>query len=224
MYTILDFRNLGRSLGNRNTMVRESASVSAGNILTIKGPSGSGKSTLLRMLARLIAAESGEVYFKGTYWHAIPATDWRRSVHYVSQKPVMFRGSVEDNLRLPFALSSMKEGPSYSKQICEQYMKTLDLPSELLGQNAQTLSGGEASRIALIRALMIDPTVVLLDEPTAYLDDENRIRVMQLVARWVKETPGRAIIIVTHGEDDLKDLKDLTVLEMGYSQGALHNG
>ncbi len=224
MDAVLEFKKLRRSLDNRHSLVEESASVASGQILAIKGPSGFGKSTLLRMLARLISSESGELYFQGNAWQSIPPAVWRRSVHYVAQKPVMLAGSVEDNYRQPFALGSVLEGPTYSRQFAEQYMKILDLPLELLEQNAQTLSGGEASRVALIRALLIEPTVLLLDEPTAYLDGDNRIKVMQLISQWVQEKPGRAVIMVSHDESDLYSIDGVSIMEIGHGQEAANNG
>lgn len=224
MDTILEFKNLQRSLGNRQSLIRESATVGAGQILAVQGPSGSGKSTLLRVLARLIPFDAGEVWLKGTDWRSIPPEAWRRRVHYVSQKPVMFAGSVEDNLRLPFALKSVQGGTQYSHQAAEQYMQFLDMPRDIWNQNALTVSGGEAARVALIRALMIEPEVLLLDEPTAYLDGENRIKVVQLIVRWVNEKNGRAVVMVSHDEKDLLNINGVVSLAIGQGQGEVNHG
>ncbi|MGE5403961.1 MAG: ATP-binding cassette domain-containing protein [Candidatus Saccharibacteria bacterium] len=215
MTNILEFKDLYRTLGNRNSFIKVSGSIPPGGILALKGPSGAGKSTVLRMLARLIAPESGEMYLKGQPWLSLPPGLWRRRVQYLSQKPVMFAGTVEDNLRMSFTLSSLKEQNNYSQHTARNLMETLDLPLELLPQNAQTLSGGEASRVALIRALLVEPEVLLLDEPTAYLDETSRFRVLQLISEWVKQRSDRGVIIVSHTPDDLGHLGDITAVEVG---------
>ncbi|MGE5415871.1 MAG: ATP-binding cassette domain-containing protein [Acidobacteriota bacterium] len=214
MTNVLEFEDLYRTLGNRNAFIKVSGAVPAGGILALKGPSGAGKSTVLRMLARLIAPESGEMYLKGQPWLSLPPGTWRRRVQYLSQKPVMFGGTVEDNLRMPFGLASIKDQNGYSPKHAETLMETLDLPLELLSQKAQTLSGGEASRIALIRALLVDPEILLLDEPTAYLDENSRQKVLQLIGEWVKEGLDRGVIIVSHTQDDLIHLDNVTVIEI----------
>lgn len=219
MDMVLEFKDLYRSLDQRRFFVRESGSLEAGQILSVKGASGSGKSTLLRMLARTIKAESGDVYWRGRHWFSIAPGAWRCGVHYVAQKPVMFGGTVEDNFRLPFTLREMKEHTSFSPSLCAQYMRNLGLPGELLKQPAQTLSGGEAARVALIRALMIEPEVLLLDEPGAYLDSNSRTLLVNLLADWVQSKAGRAIVMVSHNDDNLDILNNVSTLHMGASRG-----
>ena len=220
----MEFKDLCRTFKNRDSFIKESGGVSTGSILSIKGPSGAGKSTLLRMLARLIKPENGDIYLRGQHWLSIPPGTWRRRIHYLSQKPIMFAGTVEDNFRLPFAVKSAKEQGPYTRDNVESYMKALDLPMNYITQEAQTLSGGEASRVALIRALLVEPEVLLLDEPTAYLDGDSRSRVIQMISGWIKAQPGRAVIIVSHNEDEIKNLDNLSVLEISDDKGALQHG
>lgn len=219
MDMVLEFKDLYRRIDQRSSFIKESGFVQAGQILAVKGPSGSGKSTLLRMLARIISADSGDVYWRGQHWHSISPQTWRRSIHYVSQKPVMLNGTVEDNFRIPFSLGEIKEQASYSPLLGEQYMQALDLPLELLRQPAQTLSGGEAARVALIRALMIEPEVLLLDEPGAYLDNSNRSLLIQFLADWVQNKAGRAMVIVSHNDDHLDQLSNVSTLFMNIKGG-----
>lgn len=222
--SVLEFKDLYRSLDNRNLYIRESGSVNAGQVLAVQGPSGSGKSTLLRMLARIVSSEAGDVYWRDKHWYSIAPGTWRGHIHYVSQKPVMFAGTGEDNMRLPFALRALKERASYSPELCQQYMEELELPRELLQQNAQTFSGGEAARIALIRALMIEPEVLLLDEPTAYLDSGSRVKLLNMIGRWVHDKPERAIIMVSHNDNDLGSLDNVVFMHMTNLKEARQNG
>lgn len=220
---MLAFKNLYRTMPNRQSFIKVSGAVAEGGILSVKGPSGSGKSTLLRILARLLAPEGGDIYLQGQHWREIPPETWRRRVQYLSQKPIMLGGTVEDNFRLPFAVKNAQEPGGYTRDIAEAYMQALELPLSFMSQKAQTLSGGEASRVALIRALLTNPEVLLLDEPTAYLDGDSRNRVVQMISDWVREEPGRAIIIVSHNEEDISSLDQLAVLEIGaYKEALVH--
>jgi len=189
------FNNLYRQLTD-NRHIRASGSVEKRAILAITGASGSGKTTLLKMLARLIKPESGEIIYRGNSCYSIPPTEWRKKVHYVPQKPVVFDGTLEENFRIPFAINAVQNRTSFSLQKVLQYMQELQLPVNILSQEAHTISGGEAAKAALIRALLVEPEILLLDEPTAHLDAESRIRVLSLLNKWVGENLERAIIIV----------------------------
>jgi len=188
--------------------------VEPGSILAVTGASGSGKTTLLRMLARLTKPDSGEIIYRGNTCYSIPPAEWRRRVHYVSQKPIVFDGTLEENFRLPFTINAVKSKKDFSLQTARQYMQELQLPLNTLDQEARTMSGGEIARVALIRALLIEPEVLLLDEPTAYLDPESAISVLRLLNKWVKGDSERAVIIVSHKKEDLNYLEDVSILSL----------
>jgi len=209
------FNNLYRRFDIDDRYIMESGSVEPGSILAVRGVSGSGKSTLLKMLARLLTPHDGEVIYRGQHWHSYSPMEWRIRIHYVSQYPVLFDGSLEDNFRMPFAISSVQQKRSFNLEQVHQYMQELQLPPNMLGQEAQTLSGGEAARIALIRALLIEPEILLLDEPTAYLDSDSRMRVVRLLNKWLKENSERAIIMVSHKDEDIDELENVSVLTIG---------
>ncbi|HWP96829.1 MAG TPA: ATP-binding cassette domain-containing protein [Syntrophomonadaceae bacterium] len=191
-----------------------SAELSAGAVLAVKGPSGVGKSTLMRMLARLIVSEQGQVFLQGHPWMEISPGEWRRRVHYVAQKPVLLPGSLEYNFHLPFTLAGLRNSVSFSQERLDFYMIELGLGRSMLEQPAQTLSGGEAARAALIRALLIHPQVLLLDEPTAYLDDDSHRRVMAVLKYWLVEKEERGIILVSHQNEDLSEVGPVSILSI----------
>ncbi len=190
-----------------------SAQVGAGELLVVSGPSGCGKTTLLRALARL----SG--YDGHLKLCAKPAADysgpsWRRQVALVSQRPVAFPGTVRSNLLAGFALAIRKDQPSPDDAQLGAAMRACGLSADRLEQNAAELSGGELARVALLRALLTHPVVLLLDEPTAALDGDTRDQVLQYVDQWRTEAE-RAVILVTHRADDLKHLHPpITRLEL----------
>lgn len=213
MKTLLEFEDIFYRFDSGNRSLAVSGKVSVGGVLAVRGASGTGKSTLLRILARLIKPERGELRYRDKSFQDISPLEWRRKIHYVAQKPVMFEGTVEDNLRLPFSIKSI--AGKYDDRLVSDYMDRLLLPFGMLQQKAHNLSGGEAARIALIRALLIQPEVLLLDEPTAALDNASRSQVLKLLADWVKGQGEKAMIIVSHQDQDLEDLPGLSILTLG---------
>jgi len=215
MSSLLEFRDLRRHFeGKQGRYVMESGVLESGGILVLKGPSGAGKSTLLKTLARLLQPQGGEVYLQGKDWLTYSSSEWRCKVQYVPQKPVVFSGSLEDNLCLPFSLKANQGYLHYDRDQARVCLERLDMPSHLLAQAAATLSGGEAARLALVRALLINPQVLLLDEPTAYLDGDNRLRAMELISEWVKAEAGRGAIMVSHNDEDLESLPEVSILNI----------
>lgn len=197
---LLEFKDITYDLGNepaRHIVV--SGAVKPGEVLIVRGPSGAGKSTLLRILSRLQPCIAGEAFLQGKSWLKIQPTAWRVNVHYMAQKTVLFDGTVADNLAKPFEtrLGSQKQ---LDKKRAGELMGQLLLSPDLWGQDAKTLSGGETSRIAFIRALLMDPVVLLLDEPTAALDEPARQKFYQMLDKWLKETD-RAALLISHNND-----------------------
>ncbi|QGT98690.1 hypothetical protein SYNTR_0097 [Candidatus Syntrophocurvum alkaliphilum] len=205
MAYLFEFANITKKLNNDNKMLKISGQVDEGQILILKGPSGSGKSTLLKVLARLIRADAGTVVFKGNEWSSVDPIEWRKNVLYVSQKPVLFNGTVKDNFVLPFSFSSYKLNKArFNLQLAQKYLSDVNLSTEFLEQDAKKISGGEGARVALIRALLINPSILMLDEPNAYLDKESREKVNNLLLKWLQGNTGKAIIMITHNDEDFK--------------------
>lgn len=214
MENFFRFRGISYTFEPGSRSIEASGELGAGEALAIRGPSGAGKSTVLRILARLLRPCSGEVVFKDRDWHSYPPTIWRRSVHYVPQKPVMFAGTVMDNLRLPFELA-VQGGRRLDQETAVRLLAATGLSPDIARQDAQTLSGGEMARLALVRSILAEPQVLLLDEPTAFLDEAAGQLVYSVLLEWLQEGPAeRGIIIVSHREEDLKFFPDLKAVDI----------
>jgi ABC-type iron transport system FetAB ATPase subunit len=164
-----------------------SFSVAAGECLTLSGPSGCGKTLLLRALADLDPAE-GSIELDGTDRVAVPAPEWRRQVGWLPAESVWWFDHV---------------GAHFSKDWKKkfQWLETLGFNEDVFGWKVERLSTGEKQRLALLRLLLNEPKVLLLDEPTAALDVSNVRNVEEVIAGyrrsfeaavvWVSHSPGQ---------------------------------
>lgn len=218
MEHLLEFTDVEYSVGSGLSNISLSGIVAENGILNVRGPSGSGKTTFLRILARLKTAEGGVVYLQGRSWMEYPPSVWRRRVHYLAQKPILFDGSVLNNLQKPFELLTVKQDIQFNLASACELIERLGLNQKMLTQDARTLSGGEASRFALIRALLLEPMVLLLDEPLAALDKKAAGAVMDLVVHWQTQKTARGVVLVSHA-GKFADIRGLSVLEMPFKEG-----
>lgn len=171
-------------------------SIAAGKIYAVIGPSGAGKTTLLRVLNLLLQPQKGELSYYGKKL-AMGAGDnlaIRRTMAMVFQKPALFSGSVFYNVALGLKLRGVS-----GEEVRARVFDALDKVGlrELAGRSAAGLSGGEAQRIALARSLVLNPRVLLLDEPTANLDPAN-VTIFEDIIKKVHAETGTTIVIVTH--------------------------
>ena len=176
--------------------------IPANGVTVLAGPSGAGKSTLLRLLNRLDDPVAGEIRWRGRALTEWAPTDLRRQVAMVFQRPPLFAGTVLDNLRV----ASADVGAERAGHVLER----VGLHAELLGQDAESLSGGEAQRMCVARALLTEPAVLLADEPTAALDRASRATVEDLGRRLADS--GVAVIWVSHDTDQLRRLADHVIV------------
>jgi tungstate transport system ATP-binding protein len=178
--------------GERCVVDIPSLEVRSGEILGIVGPSGAGKSTLLRLLNFLEAPTHGRLTFDGAELGPDGSLAERRQVVTVFQRPVLLRRSVLGNVRIAQRL----RGEASRSHQAERWLDRLGL-TELAHAPARTLSAGEAQRVAVARALVINPSVLLLDEPTGNLDPYN-VRLIEEIVRADSAERGTTIVWVTH--------------------------
>ncbi|WP_136715375.1 ABC transporter ATP-binding protein [Halorientalis salina] len=207
--------------------------VDPGEVLTVVGPSGTGKTTLLRALAMFQRPDDGTVEWTGDDVWALPDEDRlavRRRLSMVFQEPSLFNARVAENVgyglrirrswrdRIGERLRTLLGNSSVPESVHDS-LETVGL-TEKAEQNALALSGGEAQRVAFARALAVDPTVVLLDEPTSNLDPRNTAVLENAVDR--ARDRGVGVVVATHDmhqarrlSDRVAFLYDGTVVESG---------
>jgi ABC-type multidrug transport system ATPase subunit len=176
-------------VGDRALTRDVTLSVGSGEIAAVVAPSGTGKTTLLRAIVRLAGHTAGRIAVDGTAVEAIPGSALRRRVGLVPQHPVMLGPTVADDLA---AGARAAGAPPSSTPL----LAALGLAPSMVTQPSNELSGGEQARVAIIRALLGDPTVLLLDEPSAALDAEATALLSSLLLE--RAAAGLAVLITTH--------------------------
>ena len=182
-----------------------SLEVRAGDSVVLTGATGSGKSLLLRSLAMLDPIGAGELHFGGEAVRAHTVPRYRSQVAYVRQRPAMLAETVEQNLQLPYALT-INVGRRFDVGAARRLLDTVGQPPGFLAKRARDLSGGEAQIVALIRVLLLDPIVLLLDEPTAALDSGTTLAVEKMLRGWANGGEPKALVMVTHSPEQAERL------------------
>ena len=197
----IETEGLDVARGGRTLLRELDLEVPAGEVVALVGPSGVGKSSLLRTLVRLDEPAGGRVLVDGTDAHELEPCALRRRVGLVAQAPVMLEGDVRANLA--YGLAEPDEAALADS------LAATGLEAGFMTRTAQELSGGEAARVAVARALARDPVALLLDEPTAALDSVSAAAVEDLVRSLAAR--GLGILMVTHDEAQADRVADRRV-------------
>ena len=209
--TLLEARSLSRSYGGRPVVDVDRLTVRRGEVVAVLGPNGAGKSTLFRLLLALERPDAGHVLLDGEPLSAGDDRARRRMVG-VFQTPHLFSGTVGDNLRFGLRAHDVPR-PLWPHRI-DRTVRELGI-QDLRDADVAQLSGGEARRVALARGLVLEPDVLLLDEPTASLDVTVRRRFREELGRVMRERAG-GVLLITHDPSDAFDLADrVAVMEGG---------
>lgn len=206
----LDIRNLSRVVAGVALVADVSAQVFQGEILAITGPSGSGKTSLLRMLNRLDEPASGTVLLNGIDYRQIAPRELRRKVGMVTQQAFLFPGTVAENLRF----GPRQRGVELADAEISRLLAKVGLP-RYEDRDVAPLSGGEAQRVSVARAVANAPIALLLDEPTSALDDAAKAGIEALICGLVRQD-GLACVMVTHDAAQAARMADrVLVMESG---------
>ncbi len=181
--------------------------IPAQKITILMGENGSGKSTLLNLLALLESPKRGTVKFFNEMVSLNKQTSLRRQISFLPQKPYMFRGSVIDNLNLVLKIHQIPKNQRQHKIIT--LLEQLEI-TKLYGQCAKTLSGGELQKVALARALITKPSVLLMDEPFSYLDQASTQLLEKFILNYVIEKKS-TLVFSTHNRLQGLEIADYVV-------------
>jgi ABC transporter fused permease/ATP-binding protein len=186
--------------------------VAPGEVVALVGPSGAGKSTILSLLYRFHDVDAGRLLFEGVDVRRLRLGELRRALAMVAQEPVLFSGTIRDNIAYGRDGASDAEIERAARDAHAHDFVTgfPDGYATVIGERGTKLSGGQKQRIALARALLADPRVLILDEATSNLDAESEAAVQAALARLMQ---GRTTIIVAHRLSTVRDADRIVVID-----------
>ncbi len=202
MAGLIKIENVYKAFNGKEVLRNINLEIQKGEIFVLIGPSGAGKTTLLRILNFFEKPEKGNIKFTG--FNASGIINIRRRMSFIFQRPTILNKSVFENMAYPLRLRGIDK-----KTILRKVSDVLDTVGlkGLEGQKARTLSGGEAQRMAFARAMVYDPEIFFLDEPTANLDPYNVMKIEEIIGR-VRSARGTTIVLATHNLPQVRRIAD----------------
>ena len=209
MYRLQSIR---KRYGSNVALDVEELTIAEGRLYTLTGANGAGKSTLLSILAFLTPPTSGEIFYAGNRvdWNHGSVEEYRRKVTLLHQSPYLFGGSVHDNVA--FGLKVRGIPGEEQRRIVDRALDGVGLQG-FRDRKARELSGGEAQRVAMARALALNPEVLLLDEPLANIDRETAGLLETVIASLPAR--GTTVVMTTHDPDHPGRLNGESILLEG---------
>ena len=218
----------GVEIEGRTILEQISLSVKPGEFLILMGPTGAGKTTLLDCILGLRRLTRGTILIDGVPLESLSMKDWRGTVGYLGQDPLLFHASIEDNLRWVRPQSDDKDIHHALDEAAASFVQRLPQGlSTIVGDAGSRLSGGERQRIALARALLGAPRLLILDEATSALDAATEAGVVETIARLKGQM---TIIAITHRPalvavaDRIIEIKDGRAKEVAHALGVIKKG
>ena len=176
---------LTAATGGVDILTEISCQISAGEFIALVGPSGAGKTSLMRLLNRLSDPTRGAVHFEGRDISQISVIQHRQQVTLVNQEPRLLGMTVQEAISYPLLLRGLT--PNQAQQSIGKWIERLQIPADWLNRKELQLSVGQRQRVALVRALVIQPKVLLLDEPTSALDLGQASRLLIQLAKLAQQ-------------------------------------
>jgi len=191
-------RSVTKRYGSNVAVAIDALTIDAGRLYALTGANGAGKSTLLGILAFLTPPTTGEIFYAGERidWKSDIVKNRRRKVTLLHQSPYLFRGTVFRNVA--YGLKARGVAGETALQAVDRALETVGL-NRFRDRDARELSGGEAQRVAMARALALEPEVLLLDEPLANIDRETAVLLETVIAALPSR--GTTVVMTTHDPD-----------------------
>lgn len=215
-FPLLDAQGIRYAVQGRTLLAPVSLQLQAGDFLLLTGPSGSGKSTLLKILASLLSPTAGDIRFEHRDLISLKPEWYRQQVSYCFQTPQLFGETVYDNLLLPWQIRQQK--PSRDALVAS--LESVHLAADMLDKKVEQLSGGEKQRVGLLRNLQFLPKVLLLDEVTSALDEENKEVIQRLIRQHVQQQQ-LAVVWISHDASEIRHAEKVLRL-VAPAQGESH--
>ncbi|MEO0941464.1 MAG: ABC transporter ATP-binding protein [Cyanobacteria bacterium J06642_12] len=211
----LQFENVTFAYTDRPPVVTDlSLHVPAGQTIAVVGPTGSGKSTLVKLLLRFYEVDRGHITLDGQELHDLNLKDLRRAIGLVSQDVFLFHGTVAENIRYG-SFDATDEEVMNAAKLAEAHEFIEMLPQgydTIVGERGQRLSGGQRQRLAIARAILKDPPVLILDEATSAVDNETEAAIQRSLD---KISRGRTVIAIAHRLSTIRNADRIYVMERG---------
>ena len=192
--SMIQIRDLLIQRGGRNTLEVDALDIQRGETLTVVGPNGAGKSTLLLALAHLLKPARGDIQFEGRSVSRWNELEYRRKISFVFQAPLLMDMTVEQNVALGLKFRGVSKDETQER--VGKWIQALGIES-LSKRRASQLSGGEAQRVSLARAFVLEPELLLLDEPFVALDPPTHAKLLDDLSNLLKQDH-RTAVFVTH--------------------------
>jgi ATP-binding cassette subfamily B protein len=211
----IDFRNVSFSYGEGNyALWNISFHISPGEMVALVGPSGAGKSTLIGMLARLYDPTEGRIFIDGCDIREVTLHSLRSQVAFVTQEPFMFHATVRDNLLFAKQDATQEELEAACRKayIHDMIVSLPDGYDTMVGERGYRLSGGERQRIAIARAILKNPRILVLDEATSHLDSKSEAYVQSALEELMR---GRTTLVIAHRLSTVLAADQIVVLDNG---------
>jgi len=207
---VIKINNLNKVFGDNEVLKDINLEINQGEVVAIIGPSGSGKSTLLKIIASMLSPTEGKLCYQNKPVEEYEPTDYRKEVSYCFQTATLFGETVKDNLTFPYDIRNQP----FNEKKALSALKSVGLGKEYLTKSVHALSGGEKQRVALIRNILFMPKVLLLDEVTSALDEENQTIIRSLI-RNLNQEQGITIVWVTHNTVEIQSSNRIVHLVNG---------
>lgn len=213
----IEFKNVSFAYGGEKVLHEISFCISKGQMIALVGKSGSGKTTVANLLARFWDIQSGEIYLRGKNIKRIPISVLMDQISVVFQKVYLFEDTIKNNIMMGKPEATEEEMIEAAKKAC-CYDFIMRLPygfNTIIGEGGASLSGGEAQRISIARAILKDASIIILDEATASVDVDNEREIQQAMSRLCY---GKTILVIAHHLKTIRDADQILVLEKGKIQ------